>query len=257
MNYWEKRNSERLEWVAGQEDKLLKKQRKFYQQAYKDLDNKIQRLYSDLMRQEAPLRYIDLYTYEKYRSLQNQIKQQFRGIAKEQIADIDSMLRLVYWRELKDIAGEFGKDIAFDKISQLQVDAFLTTPYKGKHFSERVWTNTSKIAARIETDISSLLITGENPAKIAEAISKDFGQSYSAAEKLVRTESIHAYNAGTRAGYQRAGVNKYIYYAAEDERTCDLCGALHNKEFSMAEINEGENYPPLHPNCRCTTIPSL
>lgn len=38
------------------------------------------------------------------------------------------------------------------------------------------------------------------------------------------------------------------------ERTCETCGALDGKRFKLSDKRDGVNFPPLHPNCRCTTI---
>lgn len=38
------------------------------------------------------------------------------------------------------------------------------------------------------------------------------------------------------------------------ERTCKVCGGLDGKRFKLSEKQEGVNFPPVHPNCRCTTI---
>lgn len=42
--------------------------------------------------------------------------------------------------------------------------------------------------------------------------------------------------------------------AAVNERTCDTCGALDGRRFKVDDAEPGVNYPPIHPNCRCTTV---
>ena len=42
--------------------------------------------------------------------------------------------------------------------------------------------------------------------------------------------------------------------ASLNERTCEICGELDGKVFFVKDAKPGANYPPLHPNCRCTTI---
>ncbi len=42
--------------------------------------------------------------------------------------------------------------------------------------------------------------------------------------------------------------------ASIGERTCETCGALDGKRFKLSDKQDGVNFPPLHPNCRCTTI---
>lgn len=42
--------------------------------------------------------------------------------------------------------------------------------------------------------------------------------------------------------------------ASFGERTCDVCGGLDGQRFKLSEKQPGVNFPPLHPNCRCTTV---
>lgn len=57
--------------------------------------------------------------------------------------------------------------------------------------------------------------------------------------------------------YEKHGVKKYEYVATYDERTCPVCGGLDGKTFPLNEAKAGKNYPPMHPNCRCTTVAAL
>lgn len=49
--------------------------------------------------------------------------------------------------------------------------------------------------------------------------------------------------------------------ARGDERTCDTCRAVsaqsHRAPLSFDEARPGENYPPLHPRCRCDVNPAV
>ncbi|KYG90771.1 hypothetical protein A0U40_18005 [[Bacillus] sp. KCTC 13219] len=40
-----------------------------------------------------------------------------------------------------------------------------------------------------------------------------------------------------------------------DLRTSDICASLDGKKFDLKKAQAGVNYPPMHPNCRSTTIP--
>ena len=44
----------------------------------------------------------------------------------------------------------------------------------------------------------------------------------------------------------------YRYNAILDNRTCEECKSLHGKILPVSMAREGENFPPLHPFCRCT-----
>jgi len=258
--YWIKRQEDRLKWLSGVEDDVLKRQKKLYKQSLQEIESKMQGLYQDLYQQsilQTDLRYIDLYQFKHYEALRNQIKGSFKGIATSQVDSLTQMIDFIFWNEIKDITGELSKPIVFDRMFSLQVEQVLNTNWSGKLFSSRVWENTSKIASKIESDIRLMITTGKSPDKIKQGIIDNMGVSFNDADRLVRTESIHFYNQATKTGYQKAGVQKYEYLASEDERLCEVCGAMHEKQFLMSQAIEGSVFPVMHPRCRCTTVPII
>ncbi len=50
-------------------------------------------------------------------------------------------------------------------------------------------------------------------------------------------------------------VEKYEFLGTLDSRTCEECGGLDGKHYPVDKETPGVNYPPLHPFCRCATIP--
>jgi hypothetical protein len=40
-----------------------------------------------------------------------------------------------------------------------------------------------------------------------------------------------------------------------DSRTSHTCANLNDEVFKTEDATEGENYPPMHPHCRSTTVP--
>ncbi len=59
---------------------------------------------------------------------------------------------------------------------------------------------------------------------------------------------------GQLEAYKEAGIEHYQFVASFDERTCDFCGGLDGEIIPVSEARAGDNYPPLHANCRCTTV---
>ena len=74
------------------------------------------------------------------------------------------------------------------------------------------------------------------------------------ATRLVRTEVNHFANESEMIAYEECGIDKYRFIATLDIVTCDHCGELDNKIFNVKDRKPGKNYPPLHPNDRCTTV---
>jgi len=82
------------------------------------------------------------------------------------------------------------------------------------------------------------------------------------AERIVRTELNHAYNAARQAGLEAAGETLpgvlRQWDATLDERTSDICRGLHGQVKGMHEpwLWQGRKieHPPAHPSCRSRVI---
>ena len=89
---------------------------------------------------------------------------------------------------------------------------------------------------------------------------------------IARTELAFAYNQGSYEGTKQAQAKGYmgetvkVWCTADDERVCQICGALEGSQVAMDEdfdfdtkLAGSENptirrVPPAHPNCRCAVI---
>lgn len=64
-------------------------------------------------------------------------------------------------------------------------------------------------------------------------------------------------NDAKHKAYADAGVEKYIYIAISDSKTCKSCFGLNRKIFLVSEAIAGVNRAPMHPHCRCTDAPVI
>nr|DAR74119.1 MAG TPA: minor capsid protein [Caudoviricetes sp.] len=131
-------------------------------------------------------------------------------------------------------------------------------PYAGKMFSDRIWDNKDALVKYIQQDLTVGIIRGDSIQKMARQLKKDLKVLYYQAERLVRTETNYAMNQAHLKGYKDSGVvEKYEFLAAHDKRTSKLCRDLDGQMFELSKAVVGENYPPMHPNCRSTVVPVL
>lgn len=152
-----------------------------------------------------------------------------------------------------------GKDIGFfvdfaSPSEQIVLKA-LEQKWVGENYSDTIWKNKGKLLQALEKDFMTGLALGQNPKKIAQAMSKDFGLEYKKCERVARTEAIHIMNEVTADSYVANGIEKCQFVADLSERTCDKCGDMDGKIVDVKYRVIGVDYPPLHPACRCSTVP--
>ncbi len=94
---------------------------------------------------------------------------------------------------------------------------------------------------------------GNTVTQMAIALDGAMHKGFNAANRLIRTETMHCLNNAALERYREAGIEYVEICAAQDERTCDICGTRHEKRYKL------ENCPamPFHANCRCTVIPYI
>ena len=127
-----------------------------------------------------------------------------------------------------------------------------------------------------------MLDSGMKESKAIEnSIKYSARQNRYRAMMISRTELAFAYNQGSYMGtiqamdYGLLGHTVKKWCTAEDERVCDVCGALEGEEFEMMDDityedtnnpgsfkringklkhNSVGKVPPAHPHCRCTVL---
>ena len=159
----------------------------------------------------------------------------------------------------RDTFLEVTKDLGINAIvSRDKIKAVLDRPWSGANFSERLWTNTDKLAQTVKQEIVNGMIQGINLKTMTKRVSERFETAKkNDVERLLRTEVNYVLNQATLDGYKEAGIEKYEFSATLDSRTSQICSELHGEVFEIKKIAVGLNYPPMHPRCRSTTIPVI
>lgn len=159
-----------------------------------------------------------------------------------------------YYKKVYDIQQRVGFINEFAKINADMIKNVVSYPWSGADFSKRLWRNMEAMYFRSREIITQGLIQGKSTAAMSKELADRMGQSYKVAERLIRTETTHFHNEATKTAYNAAGVEQYEFMATLDNRTSDVCAGLDGKHFKVSEAKAGTNYPPLHPNCRSTTV---
>lgn len=157
-----------------------------------------------------------------------------------------------YERKSFDIQKIAGISWNVSKVDERLLKQILEYPWSGKHYSKTLWDNTDQLAALTRRELALGFMAGASVDKMAKEIDDVMGRGRYAAQRLVRTESSYFANQGQILAYKEAGVEKYRFLGGG----CDICQQLNGKIFLVSEAVAGENLPPIHPNCKCTTVAS-
>lgn len=67
----------------------------------------------------------------------------------------------------------------------------------------------------------------------------------------MRTEMARIQTAVQEESFKKNGFDQYIFLALGT--ACGICRAINGQHFQVDKMQPGENAPPMHPNCRCST----
>lgn len=160
-----------------------------------------------------------------------------------------------YYRTVYAVSQQADVASTFARIDPQTVEKILATPWAGSEFSSRIWADKDKLTRELMQTLSRGFVRGDSLGRMTKEFAQRMGVSESRAATLIHTESAHMAAEAAEQGYRETGVQAYRFEAALDLKTCAVCGALDQREFPLAEHETGINYPPLHPRCRCTTVP--
>lgn len=157
---------------------------------------------------------------------------------------------------IKTTYKSLAKDLGIKKtLSDKAIKNMLEMPFAGSNFSKRIWGNTDKLATILKKEMTNNLIRGIDPQKMIKNIAKKMDhKNINDVKRLVRTELNNALNTITLNTYKTAGIKEYKFLAILDSRTSQVCTTLNGNIFKVENAIVGINYPPMHPNCRSTTV---
>jgi len=207
----------------------------------------------------------DLLSYSKklqltrLEGLESEITERVGQLGNIQNTGMDTTLgttaQEVYARDLWTIDTGQGFSIGYGKIPDSTINTILKTPWSGENYSELLWGNAKKLENILRSELASGMIAGRSNIELAQIISEKMSSAFGAADRLVRTEMTRVASTADMLSYEAAGIAEYEYVATLDDRTSVVCGDLDNEHFRVEDAQEGTNKPPMHPNCRSTTIP--
>lgn len=186
----------------------------------------------------------------------------------------------VYSNTIEAHGSQFYEDLLlqgqFDKANPIVAQELASRVYR---FSDEQVKSATEM---IREQLAEGSLSGESIYQLMTRIGKEYDalKGYKA-ERVARTETIHAANFGTVQGYKQSGIVKgKRWFTANDERTCPFCFSMNDKVVELdtsywelgdtiSVVNdagktqtfnfgyEAIDHPPLHPMCRCYLVPDF
>lgn len=248
--YWGDRlNEEAQALFETTEKEMTAKINRLYNKMQKYIENEYYKLIIKLL--EDNVKVSDIWTYSRYKRLQKQITAYMANIGQNEIDIITYYLEESLEKAYMNVNVP-GLDFAL--LDEMRVKQLVATKWTEKHFSQTVWDNKQLLLDSLKKNLERSIVLGDSKDKAIRNIMRSCETSRFNAERVVRTELMHIINEGNRQRYKDNGVTKLMIYAAEDERTCETCGARHK---TIIGSDDGGMYPPFHPQCRCTILPLI
>lgn len=248
-DYWIKRVSKMTWQRYNALEKENKELIKFYNQAIDQVERELAKLAIKLKSNPTLTNQHDKKRLEK-------LKIQMEKIVVELTNNIQSFteeqLKKAIENQYRDVMLLIGNN-DFSGPNEELIKTMMNNPWSGANFGDRLWRNKSLLEFNLNEVLTRGFIQGKTVAQIAEELSRRMSKNIDVCLRLVRTERMHYLNESAKKAYQDVGLEKLMYWAAEDERTCEVCGGYHEEIMSFNKIP----ILPLHPNCRCTYIPII
>lgn len=144
--------------------------------------------------------------------------------------------------ELERQAGILGKTI---QNNAKAANAIVNASFHNADFRDRAWMYHDMLKAELSSLLSTGLIQGQNPRRLARHIRKRFGVSQYKAERLMITELARVQTEAQKQSFLRNGFTQYTFLALGN--ACQDCRDLDGEHFEIRKMMPGENAPPMHP----------
>lgn len=197
-------------------------------------------------RMDAMLAQVDYYCAQLY-----------RDSAKQMAQGLTSAIQTSYFRKMYDFEQFAGKELQWATLDPRRLDILISSKWSGKNWSDRLWGHVENFDAKLKDVIGRGILTGEDTHAMAAELAKLTNTARKNAERIIRTETGFVAEQAQNMAYGEFGVTRYRFLATLDLKTSEICRYMDGKVFPRKGAKVGINFPPLHPNCRSTTIPEF
>jgi HK97 family phage portal protein len=195
------------------------------------------------------------------------------------VAELSTIWRVVFIRIIREMVIEQG-NYTLDFLGaggNLDLLTETSATFLRVHGAELVTSINETTRDQLRKVLAEGFTAGESIPKLRVRVENVFNEATrNRATMIARTESLRASNFATVEAYRQSEVVEAKEWLAErDNRTCPYCLEMDGKVIGLSEsyFKEGDTFtvngdslsiglldvdePPLHVQCRCTTIPVL
>lgn len=171
-----------------------------------------------------------------YKKLSSLIIANYKNISKKEVNVLNNILESTVEKTFKFY--NYNADLK-------DVRKIIKSNFKGKHFSERVWSNEQEVAKHLHKQVDKFLNGKINVNQIKKDIEKTFNTSAYNSKRLVETEVSRCQNEAFISFCKETGVKKIKRNEVLDKRICEECRKLDGKIFDLDDAPG-----VVHPLCR-------
>lgn len=192
-------------------------------------------------------------------AIQKQIDYEIEKLKAEQENKTSNLLKNSYednyYRTLFNTQQKIGFASSFNVLNTKAIDRAVNAKFDGQSFSDRIWTEKDKLLINLNNILAQNIARGSGLNAIIKSITSLTNTTYYNASRLARSELNRVCGLANYDAYQETDlVEEYEFVAVLDNRTSEICASMDGKRFPKKEYAPGITAPPMHPNCRSTTV---
>lgn len=209
------------------------------------------------------IRYLEKLAGAKYVSrlemLEADVRYQIELIEQRKHIDMTELLSInyiaAYYERSYTVAHGAEIAVRFNAVSKAGVEKAVRNKWSQYNYSQTIWNDRDRLVRALSTIIPQSFSRGLSSNQLGDMIAKEMEASRNRGRTLARTEVNYICNQADLDVYKIVGLEKYEYLATLDMRTSEICRSLDGTTHEVRHAKVGVNFPPMHPNCRSTTIP--
>ena len=151
-----------------------------------------------------------------------------------------------YYQTIYDIHKAIGVGVSFSYIDNDMIKEILAFPWSGRHYSQRLWSNRTRLKNAMVEELTQMLIQGKGVKETSRALSKRLDADFKNCIRLIHTEHSYFMEQASQKAYDELDIDKYKILATLDKRTSEICQKLDGEVFNVKDAVIGVNMPPFH-----------